>query len=73
MKYSAELIGLISFAAIFGGVLVGRFVARRLPGHHLSGETQSVVTVSVAVILHFVSPRARVNDYISQQFLLSPR
>jgi ABC-type amino acid transport system permease subunit len=42
--------GLISFAAIFGGVLVGRFAASRLPGHHLSNETQSVVTVSVAVI-----------------------
>ncbi len=43
-------IGLISFAAIFGGVLLGRFVARRLPKHHLSPETQSAVTVSVAVI-----------------------
>jgi hypothetical protein len=50
MKNTAEVIGLISFAAIFGGSLVGRFVARRLPGHHLSNETQSVVTVSVAVI-----------------------
>jgi len=44
------LIGLISFAAIFGGVLIGRFAPRRLPGHHLSSETQSAVTVSVAVI-----------------------
>lgn len=44
------VIGLISFAAIFGGALVGLFVRRRLPGHHLSSETQSVVTVSVAVI-----------------------
>src|SRR3954470_17107455 len=43
-------IGLISFVAIFGGVLIGRFAARRLPGHHLSSETQSAVTVSVAVI-----------------------
>ena len=50
MKYTAEVIGLVSFAAIFGGVLIGRYVARRLPGHHLSSETQSVVTVSVAVI-----------------------
>src|SRR5690349_12356090 len=50
MKYSAEVIGLISFAAIFGGVLIGRFFARRLPDHHLSSETQSIVTVSVAVI-----------------------
>jgi hypothetical protein len=44
------LIGLVAFAAIFGGVLIGRFAARRFPGHHLSSETQSAVTVSVAVI-----------------------
>ena len=50
MKYGAELTGLISLGAIFGGVLIGRFVARRLPGHHLASDTQSVVTVSVAVI-----------------------
>jgi ABC-type amino acid transport system permease subunit len=44
------IIGFISFVAIFGGVLVGRFAARRLPSRHLSAETQSAVTVSVAVI-----------------------
>src|SRR5262252_1465889 len=44
------VIGVISFAAIFGGVLIGRSAARRLPGHHLGIETQSAVTVSVAVI-----------------------
>jgi ABC-type amino acid transport system permease subunit len=44
------VIGLSSFAAIFGGALIGLFVRHRLPGHHLSTETQSVVTVSVAVI-----------------------
>jgi ABC-type amino acid transport system permease subunit len=42
--------GLISFAAVFSGVVIGRFAARRLPSHHLSAETQSAVTVSVAVI-----------------------
>jgi hypothetical protein len=47
---SNYVIGLVSFAAIFGGVLIGRFAANRLPGHHLSSETQSAVTVSVAVI-----------------------
>src|SRR5690349_4505903 len=47
---SHVIIGLVAFAAIFGGVLVGRFAARHLPGHHLSSETQSAVTVSVAVI-----------------------
>ena len=44
------IIGFISFVAIFGGVLIGTFCARRLPEGHLSGETQSAVTVSVAVI-----------------------
>src|SRR3954468_3674692 len=44
------VIGLISFAAIFGGVLTGLFARRHLPAHHLSSETQSAVTVSVAVI-----------------------
>ena len=44
------LIGLISFVAIFGGALGGFFAARRLPGHHLNSQTQSAVTVSVAVI-----------------------
>lgn len=43
-------VGLISFAAIFGGVVIGMFAARRLPSHHLDSQTQSVVTVSVAVI-----------------------
>ena len=42
--------GLISFAAIFAGALIGLFARRRLPGHHLSSETQSAITVSVAVL-----------------------
>lgn len=44
------VIGLIAFAAVFGGVLIGRFAAGRLPDHHLSAATQSAVTVSIAVI-----------------------
>ena len=43
-------IGLISFVAIFGGVIIGILAARRLPGHHLNSETQSAITVSVAVL-----------------------
>jgi hypothetical protein len=43
-------IGVTSFVAIFGGVLIGRFAGRRLPGHHLDAQTQSAVNVSVAVI-----------------------
>jgi hypothetical protein len=44
------VIGLISFAVIFGGALIGLFVRHRLPGHHLSSDSQSAVTVAVAVI-----------------------
>ena len=44
------LIGLISFVAIFGGALIGNFARRRLPGAHLSADTQTAVTASVAVI-----------------------
>jgi ABC-type amino acid transport system permease subunit len=43
-------IGIVSLLAIFGGVIFGMVGARRLPRHHLSTETQSSVTVSVAVI-----------------------
>lgn len=43
-------IGVISFVAIFGGVLIGILAARRLPTHHLSSETQSAINVSVAII-----------------------
>jgi hypothetical protein len=44
------VVGLISFVAIFGGVVLAMFCARRLPEGHLSSETQSAVNVSVAVI-----------------------
>jgi ABC-type amino acid transport system permease subunit len=47
---SHTVIGLISFAAIFGGVIAGMRIRHRLPGHHLTAETQSAVTVAVAVI-----------------------
>src|SRR4051794_25391601 len=43
-------IGLTSFAAILCGALIGRFAAHRLPRPYLGAETQSAVTVSVAVI-----------------------
>src|SRR6476469_8401524 len=43
-------IGVISFAEIFGGAIIGIVAAHRLPKHHLSSDTQSAVTISVAVI-----------------------
>src|SRR3982751_73667 len=44
------VIGLVSFAAIFAGALIGLFARKRLPRHHLGSETQSAITVSVAVL-----------------------
>lgn len=43
-------IGLISFAGIFGGALLGLFAARRVPREYLTTDTQTAITVSVAVI-----------------------
>ncbi len=43
-------IGPISFVAIFGDALFGVFAARVLPEHHLTGETRTAVSVSVAVV-----------------------
>jgi hypothetical protein len=43
-------ISVIIITILFGGALITMFVARFLPDHHLSPETKSVVSVSVAVI-----------------------
>jgi hypothetical protein len=43
-------ISAIIIAILFGGPLIAMLVARFLPDHHLSPETRSVVSVSVAVI-----------------------
>lgn len=44
------VIGLIAFVAIFGGALVGICAARALPEHHLSDETRTAVSVSMAIV-----------------------
>src|SRR5690348_13315538 len=44
------VIGLISFVALFGGVLLGIFAARALPKHHLSNDTRTAVSVSAAIV-----------------------
>jgi hypothetical protein len=43
-------IGLIIMAILFGSAMLAMFSARYLPGHHLSSETKSVVSVSMAVV-----------------------
>jgi hypothetical protein len=43
-------ISAIIVAVLFGSAMVTMFTARFLPDHHLSAETKSVVSVSVAVV-----------------------
>lgn len=40
----------IAFACIAGGALVGMLAARRLPEHHLTGESKDIIKVSLALI-----------------------
>ncbi len=44
------IIGLASFIVIFGAALFSIFAARALPKHHLSDQTRTAVSVSVAVV-----------------------
>src|SRR5271165_2217019 len=43
-------LSLIAFACIFGGTFLGTFLRRRLPGHHLSGDTKDVVRLGTGLI-----------------------
>jgi Protein of unknown function (DUF4239) len=44
------LLSLIVFACVFGGTFVGMFFRKRLPGHHLSGDTKDVVRLGTGLI-----------------------
>ena len=44
------LISLCAFLAIFGGALAGVWLANRLPEPHLTNETRTAVSVSMAVV-----------------------
>ena len=44
------IIGLISAASIFAGALVGMWLQRRLPGHHLSKEMQDLVKLNASTV-----------------------
>ena len=47
---SSVEIGSITFACVFGGALVGIFVGRKLPEHHLTTETKDVVRLGMALV-----------------------
>ncbi len=43
-------LSLIAFACIFGGTVLGMFLRKRLPGHHLAGDTKDVVRLGTGLI-----------------------
>ncbi len=43
-------LSLIAFACVFGGAFLGMFLRKRLPGHHLSGDTKDVVRLGTGLI-----------------------
>ena len=47
---SPPIIGLAAFAVILAGAFSGWAAGQLLPQHHLSNETKSLVTVSMAVV-----------------------
>jgi hypothetical protein len=44
------IIGIAVFGVIIAGVFAGWVVRQRLPAHHLTDETKSLVSVSMAVV-----------------------
>jgi hypothetical protein len=40
----------IAFACVFGGVFLGMLLRKRLPGHHLTGDTKDVVRLGTGLI-----------------------
>jgi hypothetical protein len=47
---SSFAISVLVFACVFGGALLGMFLRRTLPEHHLSAESKSTVNVGIALI-----------------------
>ena len=47
---SPILLSVIAFACVFGGTFLGMFLRKRLPGHHLSGDTKDVVRLGTGLI-----------------------
>jgi hypothetical protein len=46
----STIIGLISVSCIFGGALMGLFLRRRLPDHHLSNDSKDTVKLGAGLI-----------------------
>ncbi|BCP51721.1 hypothetical protein K32_03380 [Kaistia sp. 32K] len=49
-NFNSVWIGVLAFVAIFGGVLLGVLMSKRLPEQHLGSDTRTAVSVSMAVV-----------------------
>ena len=49
------LMSLVAFACIFAGTFFGIFIRRKLPDHHLSGDTRDIVRQGTALIATLAS------------------
>jgi len=47
---SSTIVGIIVFACTFGGVLLGMWLQKTLPGHHLDAESKDAVKVGIGLI-----------------------
>lgn len=43
-------VGVIAFACVFGGALIGMLLHRRVPAHHLSTDTKDVVKLGMGLV-----------------------
>jgi hypothetical protein len=50
MTLNPLIVGLVIFAMALAGAVVGWAMRQRLPSHHLTDETRSVVSVSMAMV-----------------------
>lgn len=48
---SSIIIGLVTFACAFGGVLTGLFIRKFLPEHHLNKESRDAITMGAGLIV----------------------
>jgi len=44
------IIGLITFGCVFGGAMLGLYLRKILPGHHLNEDTKDTVKTGVAIV-----------------------
>ena len=47
---SSTIVGIIVFACTFGGVLLGMWLQKTLPGHHLDAESKDAVKVGIGLV-----------------------